>query len=145
MLGALHGEFSRRCEDLRKIEVHLISSLFTCSVDNAPSDFQLELLDLQSDAVLAEHFKSGSLLDFYSSLKEENFPNMRRHAQKMLVLFGSTYICEQTFSMMKFTKSRYRSTLADDHLSAVLRISTSDIQPDFDALVKAQQRLDFSH
>ena len=147
MLGALHGEFSRRFEDLRKIEdeMHLISSPFTCSVDNAPSDVQLELIDLQSDAVLAEHFKSGSLLDFYSSLKEENFPNMRRHAQKMLVLFGSTYICEQTFSIMKFTKSRYRSSLTDDHLSAVLRISTSDIQPDFDALVKAQQRLDFSH
>ncbi|XP_034001037.1 general transcription factor II-I repeat domain-containing protein 2B-like, partial [Trematomus bernacchii] len=94
MLGALHGEFSRRFEDLRKIEdeMHLISSPFTCSVDNAPSDVQLELIDLQSDAVLVEHFKSGSLLDFYSSLKEENFPNMRRHAQKMLVLFGSTYI-----------------------------------------------------
>ncbi|XP_034548006.1 general transcription factor II-I repeat domain-containing protein 2B-like [Notolabrus celidotus] len=146
MLGALHGEFSRRFEDLRKIEdeMHLISSPFTCSVDNAASDVQLELIDLQSDAVLAEHFNSGSLLDFYSSLKE-NFLNMRRHAQKMLVLFGSTYICEQTFSMMKFTKSRYRSSLTDDHLSAVLRISTSDIQPDFDALVKAQQRLDFSH
>ncbi|XP_024144372.1 general transcription factor II-I repeat domain-containing protein 2A-like [Oryzias melastigma] len=61
------------------------------SVGNAASDVQLELIDLQSDAVLAEQFKSVSLLEFYSSLKEENFPNMRRHAQKMLVLFGSTY------------------------------------------------------
>ncbi|XP_075907338.1 general transcription factor II-I repeat domain-containing protein 2B-like [Nelusetta ayraudi] len=89
MLGALHGEFSRRFADLRKIEdeMHMISSPFTCSLDNAPSDVQLELIDLQSDAVLAEHVKSGSLLDFYSSLKEENFPNMRRHAQKMLVYF----------------------------------------------------------
>lgn len=94
MLGALHGEFSRRFEDLRTIEdeMHMIFSPFTCSVDNAPSDVQLELTDLQSDAVLAEHFKSGSLLDFCSSFKEENFPNLRRHAQKMLVLFGSTYI-----------------------------------------------------
>ena len=68
---------------------------------------------------------------------------MRRHAQKMLVLFGSTYICEQTFSVMKFTKSRYRSSLTDEHLLAVVRISTSDIQPDFDGLVNAQQRLEF--
>ena len=75
MLGALHGELSRRFEDLRTIEdeMNMISSPFTCSVDNAPSDVQLELIDLQSDAVLAEHFKSGSLLDFHSSLKEENF------------------------------------------------------------------------
>ncbi|XP_071059504.1 general transcription factor II-I repeat domain-containing protein 2B-like [Pseudochaenichthys georgianus] len=115
------------------------------SVDSAPTDVQLELIDLQSDSLLKEHFKSASLLEFYSALKEENFPNMRRHAQKMLVLFGSTYTCEQTFSVMQFTKSRYRSSLTDEHLSAVLRISTSDIQPDFDGLVKAQQRLDFSH
>ena len=123
----------------------MISSPFTCSVDNGPSDVQLELVDLQSDTLLAEHFKSVSLLEFYSSLKEENFPYMRRHAQKMLVLFGSTYICEQTFSVMKFNKSRYRSSLTDDHLSTVLRIATSDIQPDFSALVHAQHRLDFSH
>ena len=123
----------------------LVSSPFTCSVDSAPTDVELELIDLQSDSLLKEHFKSASLLEFYSALKEENFPNMRRRAQKMLVLFGSTYICEQTFSVMKFTKSRYRSSLTNEHLSAVLRISTSDIQPDFDGLVKAQQRLDFSH
>lgn len=145
MLEALHGEFSRRFLRIIEVGMHLISSPLTFSVDNAPSDAQLELIDLQFDAVPADHFKSGSLLDFYSSLKEENFPNMRRHAQKMLVLFGSTYICEQTFSLMKFTKSRYRSCLTGDHLSALLRIFTSDMQPDFDALVKAQERLDLSH
>ncbi|XP_035242994.1 general transcription factor II-I repeat domain-containing protein 2B-like [Anguilla anguilla] len=147
MLGALHDEFSRRFKDFRTMEseMHLISSPFTCNVDDVPSDVQLELIDLQSDAVLTEHFKSQPLLQFYSSLKQEKFPNMRRHAQKMFVLFGSTYICEQTFSVMKFNKSRYRSFLTDDHLSAVLRISTSNIHPDFDALVKDQQRLDFSH
>ena len=147
MLGALHDEFSRRFQDFKKVEdeMQLVSSPFTCSVDSAPTDVQLELIDLQSDSLLKEHFKSASLLEFYSALKEENFPNMRRHAQKMFVLFGSTYICEQTFSVMKFTKSRYRSSLTDEHLSAVLCISTSDIQPDFDGLVKAQQRLDFSH
>ena len=32
-------------------------------------DVRLKLIDLQSDTVLSEHFKSVSLLDFYSSLK----------------------------------------------------------------------------
>ena len=31
-------------------------------MDNAPIDVQLELIDLQSDTVLAEHFKSASVL-----------------------------------------------------------------------------------
>ncbi|KAM3859884.1 general transcription factor II-I repeat domain-containing protein 2A-like [Diretmus argenteus] len=115
------------------------------NVDNPPSDVQMELIDLQSDLLLVEHFRSVSLLDFYSSLKEENFPHLRRHAQRILVLFGSTYVCEQTFSVMKFNKSKHRSSITDEHLLAVLRIATSDIQPDFNALVQAQNRLDYSH
>lgn len=69
MLGALHDEFSRLFKDLRTMEgeMHMISSLFTSG------DVQLELIKLQSDAVLAKNFKTGFLLDFYSSLKEESF------------------------------------------------------------------------
>uniref|UniRef100_A0AAY5KZX0 HAT C-terminal dimerisation domain-containing protein n=1 Tax=Esox lucius TaxID=8010 RepID=A0AAY5KZX0_ESOLU len=107
-------------------EMHMVSSPFNCSVDNAPSDVQMELIDLQSDTLLAEHFRSVSLLDFYSSLKEENFPHLRRHAQRIIVLFGSTYVREQTFSVMKFNKSKHRSSITDDNLSAVLRIATAN-------------------
>ena len=147
MLEALHAEFSRRFQDFKTLEseMHMVSSPFNCSVDDAPSEVQMELIDLQSDTLLADHFKSVSLLDFYSALKEENFPHLRRHAQRILVLFGSTYHCEQTFSVMKFNKSKHRSSMTDDHLSAVLRIATSDIPPDFNALVEAQNRLDYSH
>lgn len=123
----------------------MVSSPFTCSVDNASSDVQMELIGLQSDTLLAEHFRSVSLLDFHSSLKEENFPHLRSHAQRILVLFGSTSVCEQTFSVMKFNKSKHGSSVTEDHLSAVLRIATSDIQPDFNALVQTQNRLDYSH
>ncbi|XP_072436522.1 general transcription factor II-I repeat domain-containing protein 2A-like [Chiloscyllium punctatum] len=145
MLEALHGEFSRQFQDFKTVEneMHIMFSPFTCNVESAPSNVQLELIDLQSDTLLAEYFRSVSLLDFYSSLKEENFPHMRRHAQKILVPFGSAYIYEQTFSVMKFNKSKYRSSITDDHLSAVLHISISDIQPDFGALVQAQNRMDF--
>uniref|UniRef100_G3Q4J5 SPIN-DOC-like zinc-finger domain-containing protein n=1 Tax=Gasterosteus aculeatus TaxID=69293 RepID=G3Q4J5_GASAC len=94
MLGALRDEF-------KAISKRLTGFLsFTTNV-------QLELTDLQADSLLKEHFKSASLPEFYSALNEENFPNRRRRAQKMLVLRGSTYICEQTFSVMTFTKSRY--------------------------------------
>ena len=107
--------------------MHMISSPVTFIVDNVPSDIQLELTGLQSNTGLSERFKSVSLLDFYSSLKVANFPHMRRHAQKMLVHFGSTYICEQTLSLMKFKKSRYRFSLTDDHLLAVLPPQTFNL------------------
>ena len=64
---------------------------------------------LQFDSVFKEKFNSLKQNDFYASLNEATFPNLRRTAQKMLVLFGSTYVCEQTFSVMNINKSRQES------------------------------------
>ena len=47
------------------------------------------------------------LTDFYASLKNDKFPNIQQFAMKMLILFASTYICEQTFSCMNINKSKY--------------------------------------
>ena len=52
--------------------------------------------------------------------------------QRMLVLFGSTYICEQTFSLMNFNKSNHKSRSTDTQLKSVLTIKS----PDFDTLAK---------
>lgn len=106
MIGALHGEFWRRFEDIKIIEneMHMISSPFIYNVENTPSDAQLKLIDLQALSVLAEHFKSEQLLEFCSSLKEENFPN--KHTQRMLVLFYQPYICEQTPQTFSLTLTR---------------------------------------
>lgn len=45
--------------------MYMISSPFICSIPKALSDVQLELIDLQSNAVLAEHFKSGFCLGLF--------------------------------------------------------------------------------
>lgn len=42
-------------------------------------------------------------------------------------------------------KSRHRYSMNDNHISPVLCIATSDIHPDFNVLVQAQNRLDNSH
>ncbi len=41
---------------------------------------------------------------------------------KMSTLFGSTYICEQTFSFMKLMKTQMRSRLTDEHLHLFERL-----------------------
>ena len=122
LLRALNGEFSRCFEDFKVLEndMLLVSSPFTVNVDNALTDLQLERIDLQS-AVIGELFKRMSLMRFYASLDEQNFPKIMSHPQKMFVLFGSTYVCGQTFSN---NKSRHRSSLTDSHLSAILGIAT---------------------
>ena len=71
MLEALHAEFSMRLQDFKMLEseMQMVSSPFNCSVDDAPIEIQMELTDLRSDTLLAEYFKSVSLMDCHSSLK----------------------------------------------------------------------------
>ncbi|XP_027861956.1 general transcription factor II-I repeat domain-containing protein 2-like [Xiphophorus couchianus] len=146
-LDDMHREFCRRFTDFEKIEksLQLVSCPLSQDPETAPHELQLELIDLQSDSVSKEKFRSLKLNDFYASLNEATFPNLRRTAQKMLALFGSTYVCEQTFSVMNINKARYRSRLTDQHLRSILRIATTKLTPDFDALAKKGEQQHCSH
>ncbi|XP_076741560.1 general transcription factor II-I repeat domain-containing protein 2A-like [Maylandia zebra] len=146
-LDALHGEFCRRFLDFDKIDKSLQLVAFPLSQDpeTAPEELQLELIDLQSDPALKEKFSSLKLNDFYASLNDAAFPNLRRRAQMMLALFGSTFVCEQTFSVMNINKASHRSKLTDLHLRSILRIATTKLTPDFDALAKKGDQQHCSH
>ncbi|XP_076736205.1 general transcription factor II-I repeat domain-containing protein 2A-like [Maylandia zebra] len=113
--------------------------------ETAPEELQLELIDLQSNPALKEKFSSLKLNDFYASLNDAAFPNLRRKAQMMLALFGSTFVCEQTFSVMNINKASHRSKLTDLHLRSILRIATTKLTPDFDALPKKGDQQHCSH
>nr|KAF6387466.1 hypothetical protein mMyoMyo1_007962 [Myotis myotis] len=146
-LDDLHTEFCRRFSDVEKIDqsLQLVACPLSQNPETAPEEVQLELIDLQSDFVLKEKFSSLELRDFYASLNEATFPNIQRMAQKILVLFGSTYVCEQTFSVMNINKAPHRSSLTDEHLRSILRIATTKLTPDFDALAKKGDQQHCSH
>jgi hypothetical protein len=59
--------------------------------------------------------------------------------------FGTTYMCEKTFSKMKYTKNIYRSKLTDEHLKSLLIISTSKLDPQLQAIVSGKLQLHKSH
>ncbi|XP_025413306.1 general transcription factor II-I repeat domain-containing protein 2-like [Sipha flava] len=96
---------------------------------------KMEVIELQNNDILKNAFKeSNDLKIFYSSLSEIDFKGIKSFAKKMITAFGSTYICEQTFSILKFRKNKYCSRLSDEHLNAVLRISTSNLKADINEL-----------
>ena len=68
---------------------------------------------------------------------------MRKHAQVMLSVFGSTYLCEQAFSLMKLNKCKLRNALS--HLHDILTLSVSQLEPDIERLLKNKDRLHVSH
>lgn len=146
-LDNLVVEFDRRFQDFKNLEpqFNILSSPFSKEVDSAPEDLQLELLDLQASNDLKETFKSVSLPDFYKSLSDDLYSNLKNFAAMFLSLFGSTYICEQAFSSLKMNKSKNRSLLTDSNLHDVMRISTSKFTPSFKQIVKNCEQLHKSH
>ena len=57
----------------------------------------------------------------------------------MATMFGSTYMCEQLFSTIKFRKGKLRSRVADAHLQDVLVLASYDLSPDVKKLAESKQ------
>lgn len=57
------------------------------------------------DTVMKERCNSD---EFHASLRAAKFPNIQKMAQRKLVLCGSTYVFEQTFSLMTTDKAPHR-------------------------------------
>ena len=83
--------------------------------------------------------------EFYASLSTEKFGHLKKFARKMYVFFASTYICEQNFSCMTINKSKNRSLITDSNLHSVLRITTSNLTPDYAKLVQDTGQMHKSH
>ena len=55
-------------------------------------------------------------------------------------LFGSTYLCEQLFSVMKLNKPTHRSCVTDEHLHSILRISSAQsLTPNIEELASKKR------
>jgi len=117
-------EFNKRFENFKdKKEVfNFMQDPFSCSVDNLPVECQLEVIDLQCKAELKAAHKDSNILTFFKNLDCQMFGNIRNLALRMSTVFGSTYICEQTFSIMNLNKNTLRLNVTDQNLQAVLRM-----------------------
>ena len=94
-----------------------------------------EILTLPADIQL----KFRAHEQFWNLLTEEKYPNMTKCATSLTVLFAATYLCGSAFSHMKVIKSKYRTTMIDDHLEVCLRMATSSYCPDYATLADSMQ------
>ena len=105
----------------------------------------MEFIEVQSDIQLKEKFDNYSLLDFNKLyLPKEKYLKLQNHALFLSSLFGSTCICEEIFSRMKYTKNKTRIKISD-HLENLLKIVTTCIKPNIEALLskKVKHLTDF--
>jgi hypothetical protein len=106
-LKALVGQFDTRFADFQHKDstFAIFARPMDADVNNVPENLQTEVIELQADLVLKSQFNNIALTDFYKFyLVKEKYTNLRTFSRKIICLFGSTYMCEQFFSRMKYNK-----------------------------------------
>ncbi|XP_056388184.1 EPM2A-interacting protein 1-like [Hyla sarda] len=70
-----------------------------------------------------------------------SFPEISRMLQRIMCLFGSTYLCEKLFSTINFNKSKFRAKITYEHLQAILRVSVaSSLKPNVAELCRKRYK-----
>ena len=141
IIADLKEKFQKRFSDLdmNSKEIRLFQNPFDCNVAEISSQLQIEIIDLQANEQIKDKYKEGNLIDFYKYLDAKEFPNLKKFARKFISMFGTTYVCEQTFSRMKYLKSKYRANLSDDHLQSLLMIGVTNFDPNYKDILQQKK------
>ena len=98
---------------------------------------QEELIDMQEDQTAKKQRKECSAINFWLGMAS-SYPTLASHAVPQLLIFPSTWECEQEFSILMNIKSKNRNRLsAPGH---DFRCAISKVMPRIDQLVKDKQK-----
>jgi hypothetical protein len=98
-------EFQTRFTDfwIMKNDIALFHNLFIFVNEEHPAQLQLGLCDLQTDPILSTMKEKG--VDQLKILPKETYAQLRDFGLRTSSMFGSTYLCESTFSNIFFLSS----------------------------------------
>ncbi|PNF26893.1 hypothetical protein B7P43_G15735, partial [Cryptotermes secundus] len=109
VISDLKEQFRKRFADLdvSAEEIRLFQNPFDCDAADVPSQIQMEIIEFQENYCYVvvqgawRQIQGKKLTEFYKFLNSEQFPNLNKFACKFISIFGTTYLCEQTFSQME--------------------------------------------
>ncbi|KAL4135442.1 hypothetical protein QTP88_007051 [Uroleucon formosanum] len=133
----LKDEFQCRFVDFQKYkdDFLLFSEPFSINFENVREDLQLVLIDLQCNTNLKTKFETVGIPELFKYF-ENNYPKLQKHFCYILSMFGSTYVCEQLFSLMKLNKSKSRNQISNLKLKSVLHLASRSSCANIDSLVQ---------
>uniref|UniRef100_G3UE77 EPM2A interacting protein 1 n=2 Tax=Loxodonta africana TaxID=9785 RepID=G3UE77_LOXAF len=134
----LQKEFERHFKDLRFIrkDLELFSNPFNFKPEYAPISVRTELRKLQSNTNLWNEYRVKDLGQFYAGLSADSYPVIKGVACKVASLFDSSEISEKAFSYLTRNQHTLSQPLTDEHLQALFRIATTEMEPGWDDLVR---------
>lgn len=141
-LSTLKSEFSRYFPEYSSSETPVIKQMvrnpFTVKPDALLDDIQEDLIELQNDSDLRDTFESGVKVEEFWCKKAVAYKNIRHEALRYIMLFSTTYLCEQGFSAVLLIKNKQRNRLLS--VSSDLRVALSKtISPRMSQLIKKAQ------
>jgi zinc finger BED domain-containing protein 5/7/8/9 len=105
----------------------------------APSEFtsteEESLIELSCDNSLKTKFSSMDLTKFWISIKDE-YPLLSDKAQRILIPFSTSYLCEAGFSAVAVIKSKYRTKI---NVEKEMRVAVSCLIPRFEKMCSDMQ------
>ena len=84
-------------------------------------------------------FKALSIKEFGAELSEQDYPTLKKIGIFVLTMFGSTYLCEASFSHMNGIKTKVRNKLTDVNLLSCMGVALTSYELNIDDLVKTHQ------
>lgn len=100
---------------------------------------QEELCDSQNDIFLKCKKEEG--VEFLKTLSESKYLRIRKFGRCIFSMFGSTYLCKSSFSVMNHIKSKRRANLTQPSLVHLMRTAISNIPVEISALIAKHQRI----
>jgi len=140
LIDFLINQFNTRFCDFEMLrnDLILLENPLTAEIEKQNVELQQELCDLQCDLSLKTRSEKG--IEFFKILDIATYPKLRNFGLRFFSMFGSTYLCECSFSKMKYIKTDKRSCLTDASLSSLMRISTSNIPMDIPSIIESKEQ-----
>ncbi|XP_064469287.1 general transcription factor II-I repeat domain-containing protein 2B-like [Ornithodoros turicata] len=114
-VSELRREFMSRFHDFAILEAmfKLFADPFSVLPEDVKPELQMKLIDLQCNSTLRQKFDEIGVSELYKYVDRKSFPCLMPDVSHVLSMFGSTYVCEQFFSIMNINKTKLRSQLSD--------------------------------
>ena len=104
------------------LQFKLVEDPFSMDPKEVLIQLQMEVIEQQALSVCKTKHSESSLLDFYRSLNNDKYINLVELPKKTQSIFGSTYKCEQTFSIVNMNKNKQRFSLSNECLEDILKM-----------------------